>query len=487
MSIRRPAPWQILLGAAPVLIGAYCALVTAGILPGLQVALFVSANAVFALSALTMAWRRPAMRGILLLLAAAAASGAVADVLYYFQALINGSAPYPGVPDVYWLLVYPLMTAGLLLIVRRRTPAWDGASAIDAAIVAIGSGYLIFLFVIVSLIDFTSLTSLVALAYPVGDLMILVVGARLLLGAGRRTPALRLIGGYLVAMLITDTIYGFQTQTGTYQAGNFLDPMWMAGAFLFAAAILHPSSAHLIEPATTATPDATVGRLTVLALAAITAPTTTVIQHYRGAEEYVVASAAVCIVVFLLVMLRMALLVRAQRRDAVTDALTGLSTRRYFDQALGGTRGGAPVSLLLLDIDHFKTVNDTYGHHGGDRVLVEVTARLSALVRPGDVVARYGGEEFAVLLPDTHPTQARAVADRIRQAIADTPIAVSDTENIQVTISVGVADMQSVPSTEALITAADQALYAAKHAGRNRVATAPTHPSPSRPSTPTSV
>src|SRR5437867_2156096 len=114
---------------------------------------------------------------------------------------------------------------------------------------------------------------------------------------------------------------------------------------------------------------------------------------------------------------------------AITDALTGLRTRRYLTQALhtGAARAhrhGSPVGLLLIDVDHFKQVNDTHGHHGGDRVLCEVAHRLTTLVRPGDLIARYGGEEFAVLLPQAKVADLATVGERIRQGMAVTPLAV---------------------------------------------------------------
>ncbi|MEU4156775.1 GGDEF domain-containing protein [Actinoplanes sp. NPDC026670] len=476
MTPRRVAAWQLVLAAAPVIITVYYLLVRADLAPGVQVALYVSANAAFAIAATVTAVRRPAMRTIMLLLAASGAAGVIGDVLFYFEALVHGEAPYPGLPDLFYLLVYPLMAVGLLLIVRRRTPGWDSASVIDAAIVAIGAGYLVFQFLIVPLVDFgDKFTSLVSVAYPVGDLMLIVVGARLMLGAGPRTTALRLIGANLVLGLVTDAIYGFQTQAGTYQAGNFLDAFWILASFCAAAGVLHPSAIKMISASSTATPDATPGRLAILAIAAITAPTSIVIQHHTGGEEHVVAAAVVCNLLFLLVMLRMAGLVQAQRHAAVTDGLTGLRSRRFFEQALGNqgersVKNGVPVSVLLLDIDHFKSVNDTYGHNGGDRVLVEVTHRLRELVRPGDVVARYGGEEFAVLLPDTGAEQAGEIAERIRRGVSAAPIAVDESRLLTVTVSVGIAGMPAAGTTDELVLAADRALYAAKNAGRNRVA-----------------
>ncbi|MEU4623715.1 GGDEF domain-containing protein [Actinoplanes sp. NPDC023801] len=477
-SPRRVAAWHVCLAAIPLVIGAYFALVRAGVWPAGQVALYVSANLAFAVAALVTARRLPAMRTILIFLAGSAAAGATGDVLFYVDALIYGEPPYPGVPDLFYLLAYPMMAVGLVMIVRRRTPGWDSASVIDAAIVAIGVGYLVFLFLVVPLVDFEDkITSLVSVAYPIGDVMLIVVGARLMLGAGPRTTALRFIGAYLGLVLVADAIYGFQTQLGTYVPGNFLDALWMAAGFCMAAGVLHPSAPKLVAVSNTATPDATPGRLAVLAFAAVTAPTSMVIQHFRGEEEHLVAAAAVCNLLFLLVMVRMALLVQAQRHAAVTDGLTGLRSRRFFEQALGNqgdrsARLGVPVSVLLLDIDHFKSVNDTYGHNGGDRVLVEVTHRLRELVRPGDVVARYGGEEFAVLLPDTTTAEAGEVAERIRRGISAAPIAVGDSRLHNVTISCGIAGMPAAGTTEELVLAADRALYAAKHAGRNRIACA---------------
>jgi two-component system, cell cycle response regulator len=164
-------------------------------------------------------------------------------------------------------------------------------------------------------------------------------------------------------------------------------------------------------------------------------------------------------------------------RMAVTDGLTGLHNHRHLqnllDQRLAlAQRYGKPLSLLLCDIDHFKVVNDTYGHPVGDAVLRGVAKLLSAQARAVDLVARYGGEEFALVLPETDAPAARALAERIRAAVAAASLRTA-LGPVNVTLSLGVATFPDVAENkQALIDRADQALYAAKHAGRNRLVVA---------------
>ncbi|MFL1456859.1 diguanylate cyclase domain-containing protein [Marinobacter sp. GN3S48] len=163
---------------------------------------------------------------------------------------------------------------------------------------------------------------------------------------------------------------------------------------------------------------------------------------------------------------------------SLTDGLTQVANRRRFDEKLAvewsrAARQGHPLSLLLLDIDHFKLVNDQLGHLVGDDCLIRV-AQLCAdeIQRSGDLLARYGGEEFSVLLPATPEQGARSVAERLRLIIARTPVYAGDGDSpVSLTVSVGVATMAPDPGVEpeALIRQADEALYQAKESGRNRV------------------
>lgn len=160
---------------------------------------------------------------------------------------------------------------------------------------------------------------------------------------------------------------------------------------------------------------------------------------------------------------------------ALTDTLTGVYNRRYFEshsqQLLQRAQAAdKPLALVAVDIDHFKNINDTLGHAGGDIVLREVARRLADNLRNLDLVARLGGEEFCILMPDTSYDFALMIAERLRQYVGDTPIALADTSTA-VTISLGVAvfDPKAPMPLAHVLDQADQALYAAKHQGRNSV------------------
>jgi diguanylate cyclase (GGDEF)-like protein len=165
----------------------------------------------------------------------------------------------------------------------------------------------------------------------------------------------------------------------------------------------------------------------------------------------------------------------------LTDPLTGVHNRRYFDERLleevsRAQRQGHVLSCLFLDVDHFKRINDTHGHQVGDWVLREIAARIKSQMRFSDVLGRYGGEEFAVLLVQTDKAYALSIAERIRRSVADVPFLLTDENPLSVTLSVGVAALRDCARAEGaeslarhLVARADQALYRAKRAGRNRV------------------
>ncbi len=160
---------------------------------------------------------------------------------------------------------------------------------------------------------------------------------------------------------------------------------------------------------------------------------------------------------------------------AVTDPLTGLHNRRYMNSQLEAlvaraNRGGDPVAVLVLDIDHFKAVNDSLGHDAGDEVLREFSVRLATNVRAVDLPCRFGGEEFVVVMPGTTLDDAHRIAERIRRDVGASPFRILGGEPLSITVSVGVAASMGGDDTPAsLLKRADEGVYEAKKAGRNRV------------------
>lgn len=166
---------------------------------------------------------------------------------------------------------------------------------------------------------------------------------------------------------------------------------------------------------------------------------------------------------------------RQYERAAMFDGLTGIHNRRWLDEALHRMQRrheatSGKLALSLIDIDHFKSFNDKYGHAAGDHVLTEVASTLASNLRPTDLVARFGGEEFVIIFPDTDAEHAMLAADRVRLAVANKPLAMPDgTELPRVTISMGVAQLVHGQAVADFLKAADMAMYRAKQSGRNRV------------------
>src|SRR6266545_2939146 len=402
---------------------------------------------------------------------------AAADSTFYVRHYILGLLDYPSAADPLYLGHYPLVVAALLLLIRRRTPGRDLPSVLDASVLAVVAAMLSWLYLIgpSTRLDAPMLVKLTSVAYPVMDLAMLVVALRLILGVGRRSPSFHLLIGYLLAILTADSLYVLQQLDGTYQAGNFLDAIWLTGNLALGAAALHPTMARVGEPS--AVREQTLGpiRISALCAAALIAPAMLLVPYVTRMPRGVPVIAIACAVLFVLVIARLAGLVVDQRRLAITDGLTGLHTRRFFEAQLPfeterARRAGGSYAVFIADVDRFKSINDRHGHPAGDRALIEIATRLRGASRAGDVLARYGGEEFALLVPEATPTELPAIAQRLRESVASSPIAVSDSSWIAVTVSVGAACYPRHGENPAeLIAAADRALYAAKSAGSDRV------------------
>jgi two-component system, cell cycle response regulator len=478
--------WLRYLLSGLVLVAVYYAVPAAGPPRVARVAIYCAISASSAVAVLGLLARRRystpqgqwgAQYRPWLLLGLAQVVYAAADATFYVRHYLQNDTAYPGPADLLYLSHYPLVVVGLTLLIRRRTPGRDLPSLIDAAVLAVVAAMLSWLFVIEPQASLNSplLAEAVSLGYPVADLALLAVALRLVLGTGSRSPSFFLLCGNLFAIFTADTIYTLQQLHGTYIAGNFLDAIWLTGNLALGAAALHPASGQIGEPARPREHTLGPARIVALCGAALIAPATLLLLNARRELAGVPVVAVACAVLFALTIARLAGVVAVQRRLAITDALTGLHTRRFLEANLPlelarARRSGGSPAVLIIDVDHFKAINDRYGHPAGDRALVEIAQRLGSVSRDADLLARHGGEEFAVLVPDAHPNELLRIGERLRQRVASGPVPLDEDRWAPITVSVGAAlfPVHGLTPGE-LMSAADQALYLAKAHGRNRV------------------
>jgi diguanylate cyclase (GGDEF)-like protein len=385
---------------------------------------------------------------------------------------------YAHLTDFFWLGLYPGLIIGMALLIRRRTSHRDWASLVDAGTIATGLGLLSWVFVIhpTTSEDIPLLEHAFVVAYPVGDVVVLAMLTRLVLGVGTHNASFRMIVGSLLVFLAGDIGWVLIAQTGTEPGGylaNSMDMIFLTAYMLFGAAALHPSMREVDQQTTPMPPRLSPALLTLLTFAALIAPGVLLAQEASGHITDGVAIVISSTALFLLVVTRMAQLLRQVEAQAVKlqalariDELTGLPNRRGWAAELTAAierarRDGNPLSVAMLDLDHFKRFNDEYGHPAGDRLLKGAAAAWSEQLRVGDQLARYGGEEFILLCPGADAETATDVLGRLR---AVTPAGQA--------FSAGVASWDGVETSDELVARADQTLYQAKDAGRDCILTA---------------
>jgi diguanylate cyclase (GGDEF)-like protein len=409
------------------------------------------------------------------------------DFTYAWYARYLHISPYPAPADAIYLTASLLEAVVLVRILQHRLPSRDRAGVIEAAILAGAFALVAWVYLMKPVTEATDLgliAKLVALSYPVVDLLLLALLARMLVGGGARNVAFRLIAAGMASYLAADYAWAF-TDHFQFEAGTFtshlMDAGYLVGFVLYGAAGLHPDLRELAAPVPGNSRGFSRWRLVLLTGATMIAPLLLAWQAWQAHKHVADAGAIVigCVAMFLLVVARMAILVRQVEQQSRTlehqaeeltelaqrDALTGLANRRAWELALPlamdhARRDGTLLVLAVLDLDHFKRYNDQYGHQAGDRLLKEAAAAWTSVLRGGDMLARYGGEEFALLIPHGDSEQAAAL-DRLRPL---TPFGQ--------TFSAGVAVWDGQESSEAFFARADAALYVAKEQGRNRVALA---------------
>jgi diguanylate cyclase (GGDEF)-like protein len=394
--------------------------------------------------------------------------------MFSFNSYVLHKEPFPSLADGFYLAGYPVLIAGLFILIQGRTSRRDQAGLLDACIIATGLGLLSWTFLMRPITADDSLTvfsRMIALAYPAADVLMLAMVARLLFTPGARTASYRLLVAALLLLSGGDVGYAAITTLSDYN-GGLIAGTWLLSYVLGAAAALHPSMRSLSEVSPNpVTVRFTRTRLALLAGTSLLAPALLLGQGLHDPHTVDWAGIGLgAVVLFLLVLTRMSGLVSQIQDQAAqlatlahNDGLTGVANRRAWDLELAremsmARRTGKKLTVALLDLDNFKRFNDQRGHQAGDRLLSEAAALWKAQLREHDFIARYGGEEFALTLADLPPAEAVSIVERLLGVTPDGQ-----------TFSAGVACWDGYETPQHLVARADEALYHAKHAGRNRV------------------
>jgi diguanylate cyclase (GGDEF)-like protein len=418
---------------------------------------------------------RPAVRAAWWCFALGVFGNASGILVEAYNAKVRGVEAFPSVADVGYLSLYPALAVGLMLLVRRRAGR-DWGAVVDTTTITTGLGLLAWVFMIRPAVGDASLSMsgrIVSIAYPIADVVLVAMLVRLQVGAGTKPVAYWLITASLGGFLAGDAAWAVINAMGWVPgpvAHRILTAVFLCAYALFGLAGQHPSVRELGEKADPGPPRLSGRLLVLLTIASLIAPVLLVMQVVGRRVTDGLAIAVGCIVLFLLVVTRMAQLLRqleAQTRRVREltriDELTGLPNRRAWGAELPAAverarRDRAPLAVAMLDLDHFKRFNDQYGHPAGDRMLKSAAAAWREQLRSVDLLARYGGEEFIVLLPQADAGVAAEVLERLRTA---TPLGQ--------TFSAGLAAWNGVETSDELVARADAALYAAKRGGRDRV------------------
>ena len=377
---RSPWAWY------PAIAGVVCALYLAGPLNSGPVFNAIGASAAIAVLA-GASRRRPGGHAGWELIALSLMVFVAGDTLAYnYGPLFGGELPFPSVADVFYLAMYPCLVAGLVLLVRAGDPTRDRGALIDALVVTVGLGTLAWVFLMAPYAHdgtLSVLTKAVSLAYPMMDLLLLAMCARLMLGGAWRYPAAVILATALTALLATDSVYGWALLHGGYETGGLLDAGWLAFYLLLGTAALHPSQRRLVTRAPHPEARLTRRRLALLAATSLVAPVVQLVRSFLELPREPVISVAAGII-FLLVLARLAGMVRLQELEAEQRI------RRRFENRLAALVRHASDVVSLVD----ASGNVTYVSPSGERLLG----------RPaGDVVGRRWTELG-------HPDDAEAVS-----------------------------------------------------------------------------
>ncbi|GAA1621281.1 putative bifunctional diguanylate cyclase/phosphodiesterase [Actinoplanes couchii] len=414
---------------------------------------------------------RPENRSAWLLFAAGVLTFVSGDITYDVTELRLGEYPYPYWADLLYLSAYPILWLALSRLGRGHGER-DRGGIIDAAVISTGIGLIFWVTVVgPTLADAGSpiLDRLVTIGYPLADVLLTTAVARMLTRPENRTTSLRLMSAGAILMLTGDLVYTTMSSTGVY-TGGYVDSVFLMAYACWGCAALHPSMRQ--RPDTTLTAQQ-IGRsrLALLMIFTLIAPGLLFAEGFADPTSIAWRSIGIgAVALFLLVVFRMWGLVQQVKSQATRlgdlamhDALTGLDNRRAFEQELTTAVASGAPTVLLLDLNGFKAVNDRFGHAVGDELLVAVAQRIAGTVPSGALAARMGGDEFAVLLPDGRDAEDLAV--RLRAAIHRPVLAGG--HDLLVGASIGIAEPVGAAAGDPVETLrrADVAMYAAKADG----------------------
>ncbi|HEV8424235.1 MAG TPA: EAL domain-containing protein [Actinomycetes bacterium] len=492
----RTTMWRYHLGGGCVLALAYVYLPSPALRIGSLVALCLATIA--ATLASIRLWR-PARQLPFYLFAAGEAVGFVAGTLGSSAAVTRaGGSPAAAALTI---VAYLIGIAGYAVVIRTRSPGRDRASLIDATVISTGLGMLAWVFLASPYTVDASLPlveRMLSMLYVVLDVLVLALVIRLTIGGGERTRAYLLMTYGWLVLVAADAGRAVLVLLGAYDPASPVEAGWLVSYALWGAAVLHPSVATLTDPTPRVRTRLTRARLASLAVASLMAPAILAIQAVRDQRPDIPVIVGGCAFLFLLVLVRMAGLVREveatvrelrgtegvlraslTERDALAaqlehqafhDSLTDLANRALFNDRVRhalarARRDGGSLAVLFIDLDDFKVVNDRLGHGAGDRLLREVAARLRGCLREPDTVGRLGGDEFAILAEGADLATARVLADRVLATLgAPFPLVGG---HVTVRASIGIAVDEQLGLDEAqLLRNADIAMYAAKSGGK---------------------
>jgi diguanylate cyclase (GGDEF)-like protein len=454
-----------------VLLAVYAAELIFHFLPASGSELFQkwASGIIFMVAALLCAIRALSVRGeraAWLLMAAGLFSWGLGGLYFTFFQWNLTEIPIPSVADAFWLLFYPPVYAALVLLFRARVRGGDSTLWIDGATGALAIGALGAAVVFGKVLESTggaAATVATNLTYPLADLLMLGLVVIVLAMTGwRRAGAWGWIAGGLAVFAVSDVFYLYGTSVGSYEAGVVYDAGWPLAVLLVAYGAWTPASPIKAK-------DATTWRAIALPIGfALTSLGLLVYDHFAPTNVLALVLATLCLVAVLVRLgatfgdnLRM---LTSSREEARTDPLTGLGNRRLLtadlDSAVRHATDRAPVSLLMFDLDGFKSYNDTFGHPAGDSLLQRLGALLKRDIGSAGTAYRIGGDEFCVLTT-AHDGDVATVLGQAKNALSEKG------EGFSITCSYGGVQLpQEAHESEKALGLADARMYAQKNGGR---------------------